>query len=151
MVEVATFNEVSDNQPLNLQDPSNSLRVINANPSLGKPVLLQPTIVEVNASCGPSLPSPTKDSTANPLQLARPQGVTELDGPPAGNLTHGDTMEVDTYCDPSKPPSNLSLPPNFKWVYIHGIWTLVPTKFSIDITSRSSYAVANDSTENLEI
>lgn len=59
LVEVATFNEVSDSQPLNLQDPSNSSRVINANPSLGKPVLLQPTIVEVNASWG-NTPKPNQ-------------------------------------------------------------------------------------------
>lgn len=47
------------------------------------------------------------------------------------------SLENDDYCNPSHSPSNLNLPKNFNWVFIHGVWTLVLTKFSQDFTSSS--------------
>lgn len=60
-------------------------------------------------------------------------------------------MEHDVFCDPTKPPSNFNLPPNFNWVYIHGIWTLSPRKFSKDLQVRSSQDEGKTQMENMEI
>lgn len=46
---------------------------------------------------------------------------------------------------------NLTLPPNFNWVFLHGIWTLVLAKFSKDITTRSLLDDGDTHKENMEI
>lgn len=76
--------------------------------------------------------------------------LDQVDGPdPVLRLTEG-IVEDKAYCDPSKPPSTFCPPPNFNWVFIHGVWTLVPTKFVVDITSRSGEG-GNSQSDNLEI
>lgn len=54
--------------------------------------------------------------------------------------------EPDPYCNPAHPPS-VPLPPNFSWVFLHGFWTLVPAKFSKDISAQSQM---NDESSQLE-
>ncbi|XP_039142324.1 uncharacterized protein LOC120279459 [Dioscorea cayenensis subsp. rotundata] len=55
-----------------------------------------------------------------------------------------------SFCNPSKPPSAFTPPPNFKWVFLHGIWTLVPSKFSADIIARSAIDPGSDQLDKLE-
>lgn len=43
-------------------------------------------------------------------------------------------MEFDSFCNPVQPPSHLILPSNFNWVFLKGIWTLVPAKFAKDFS-----------------
>lgn len=39
------------------------------------------------------------------------------------------SKENELFCHPSKPSSNLTLFPNFNWVFLHDVWTLVMAKF----------------------
>lgn len=73
------------------------------------------------------------------------------DGPGADMVAQQELTSEDSFCDPSKPPSNLSLPPNFTWVFLDGVWTLVPTKFSSELTTKSNHAVGEVFKDNLEI
>lgn len=94
--------------------------------------------VEVTAS--PHLDSPIADGPQI-LDLSRPTNPkTQVRASPEPNLMeNNDNSRVnEMFCNPVKPPSNLNLPSDFNWVFLHGVWTLVLTKFSKDLSKGES-------------
>lgn len=77
--------------------------------------------------------------------------IPQLSGLEIKNNANDVPLEEGVFCDPSHPPSQLIPPPNFDWVFLYGIWTLVPKKFTSDITARSNREGSLDQHENLEI
>lgn len=74
-----------------------------------------------------------------------PDSRSEIRMEPSSTQCHGiiqhsggeQSEDQDSLCNPAQPPANLPSPPNFSWVFLHGVWTLVPSKFSKEIANRS--------------
>lgn len=74
------------------------------------------------------------------------------EGTETSQNSHGDTsLAMDVFCDPAMPPLNYNLPPNFKRVFMHGVWTLVPGHFTKDILHWSSQEEDKAQNNHLEI
>lgn len=61
---------------------------------------------------GPTLQSPLGDPNSD---------STKCVGPGGDILSQEDLSNEEPFCDPSRPPLNLCLPPNFCWVFLHRV------------------------------
>lgn len=93
-------------------------------------------------------PISTDDGPCDESNIIQPVG-----DPSASSLQwHKYTpLGMEIFCDPSKPPSNYNLLPNFNWVLIHGVWTLAPRKFLKDLQAWSSLEEDKTHSDHLEI
>lgn len=87
-----------------------------------------------------------EDGSCAELNITQP-----VADPSVGSLDlHDDSLtSMDIFRDPSKPPLKFNLPPNFNWVYIHGVWTLAPGEVSKDLHTWSSIEEDNTHSDQM--
>lgn len=118
---------------------------------------LGPSPSQIRKQCGPTMESPVEDTDpfsqsngpSNKLQAHAP--ITQQVGPEIDKCGQVVPLDEGVFCDPSHPPTQLNPLTNFNWVFLHGIWTLAPNKFTSDITARSNHEGCLDKHDNLEI
>lgn len=93
----------------------------------------------------------TKTATVDSIPLAHEDPANLEDQFPTHSTTEDNSGEIDSFTNPGHPPSILTRPPNFDWVYLHGFWTLVPAKFSKELAMQSLTDDEFAQPENMEI
>lgn len=143
----AATETVGSQGPTNI---TNSMLVNNEAFSRERPAFTGPSSVDHIGPCNGHNVDIIVDHTGI---LLGPNNVKAITGEPnSTQQIDSDTpLSKDNFCDPTMPPPNYNLPPNFNWVFMHGIWTLVPCQFSKDIQSWSSREEDRPQTEQLEL